>query len=385
MLRLSLHKNHALIGSLMFLSLLISTSATSFQMPFEFTKTLDKRCSCESFTKPYPEQFETITKEIENPLIVKRASVLYRAIDQWLQSWQLALLTDRQLREAIKLFMATEELQHKPHCDYCSFKILYLNLLSARSYNEDSNRVTLIPKMMRSLARKYARHCAPNFPETYRDLAEDLDADTQRRVSLITERLGPLNFKDKSLTVYEALESSSRPLSVIAKSSKFSDRTNVGEVLLDTMFQLDRLNPKNTSTLQQVVEDRKLIRTRQSVTFFKELLLEPCRKYVEHFGGQVFFQAEYMFSTIITDLNDMDSLLPKGVAPKVDFYPAWFSYRICIKIIDSSLDIGAKVMVALNEKQHLIVDSDGSSDDELPPPPPPQSQLNWRKLFSSRS
>lgn len=372
---------YQLLVLLSILSLVSTTLATTFQMPYEFTKALDKRCNCELYSKPYPKQFRTIAKEIENPLLVKKPGVLYRALEQWQQSWQISKMTDLRLKEAVKLFMATRELQENCHCSYCSFKILYLNLLSSQPFSNDVDRTALIPKMMRNLARKYTRNCAPTLADTYRDLVEDLDMDTQRRVSIISEYLAPLSFKDRSLTVYEAIESTSQPLRIVARSNKFFDRDNLGDILLRTMLHLDRLNPDNTTTLQQVLISSKIIKIKQSIGLFKELLLEPCKRYVTHFGGRVFYQAEYMFGVIMKNREDMESILPKDVESKTDFYPAWLNYRICVRIVDSSVDIAAKVMIAMNEMQHRLLDvvGDYSSDST------DRAEVIWPSLFLNRS
>lgn len=244
-----------------------------------------------------------------------------KAAAGWLEELKTtkhSLLSKSPIKD-LELFTSLQQVREDTKCDVKAMLTMRDNLLKA-----GLNLVRRVDLVMKQIFIEHAKKCADQYPVIYKARKEQLDKVTYELVSTVAKRVIEADqivaYRGEGVSKEEFYKL--KNIINLYAIGRFSITSlDYGHFIRMALKENAKENP-NVIYLDKVPNEltgKNVVHKDKIKELVKELVIEPCRRYVKDHGQQVFLPARWDGQYYIAEANEANA----------EFYFDWAFFSIC--------------------------------------------------------
>lgn len=231
--------------------------------------------------------------------------------------------SSKSLVKALRLFIALSSIEGEDKCSSGALNILDQNKqawVDRLKSTNDKVCYKRVEKILIYFAKKNAKACQSVYPAVLR---ERLSQVSKKSLDIVEQLANDVLEKYPT----EGESEVARLYRLLYNSKQLSLELEDGHLLLNFLDKLVKLNDPAKAEYLRKVDDELVglmrMKGKEIQSLFSEYIVEPCEKYIEAVGYNVFNPARFLATF-------QHELMPN----ELDYYKKWFAYTVCMKIKD---------------------------------------------------
>lgn len=237
--------------------------------------------------------------------------------------------------DALEQLTSLNELVNR--CDWEGFVSLFKNVrASGIESNSNWRKLSRIDNLVLRYAIKHSDNCYKVYPAQYKVKLAKLDKQTVQRVDTFTE--GFLMRYSNWRTLYSARSKINVLMDKFILKTESLDEQRDGRIAHEALKKLAKDDTKFEYFQYVLNEEKGMFELREDKIreLFSEYLLEPCKKYAQELGPDVFIPANYdALYKLNFDLGE------------IEYHQSWARFRICSILIEYDYESLLKQLISV--------------------------------------